>query len=35
MKKTVLKYGKALYLLLTTLAIILAIGAPESLPWGF
>lgn len=34
MKKGTLKYGKALYLLLTTLAIILAIGAPESLPWG-
>jgi len=34
MKKAIQKYGKALYLLLTTLAVILAIGAPESMPWG-
>ncbi len=34
MKKGMVKYAKALYLLLTTLAIILAIGAPESTPWG-
>jgi hypothetical protein len=34
MKKGILKYGKALYVLLTTLAIILAIGAPETTPWG-
>jgi len=34
MKGTVLKYGKAAYLLVAILAIILAVGAPESLPWG-
>ncbi len=34
MKKTVLKYGKAAYLLVAILATILAIGAPEIFPWG-
>ena len=35
MKKTVLKYGKAAYLLVAILAIILAVGAPETMPWGY
>lgn len=34
MKPKLVRYAKALYLLLTTLALILAVGAPETTPWG-
>lgn len=33
MKKLSGAYRKVLYLLLTIIALILAVGAPESLPW--
>lgn len=33
MKKLKGAYWKVIYLLLTVIALILAVGAPESLPW--